>query len=83
MLPLLRLIAFMLELPDEEYLVKQHTYEKKSENHFRYMLYYPRTDAEWEAAHYGKNGGHTDLGIMTLLFCQPVSSLQILDENNE
>jgi isopenicillin N synthase-like dioxygenase len=82
-LPLLRLIAIVLELPDEEYLVKQHTYEKKSEDHFRYMLYYPRTDAEWEAANYGKNGGHTDLGTVTLLFRQPVAGLQILGEDNE
>jgi len=36
-LPLLRLFAIVLQLPDEEYLVKQHTYEKKSEDHFRYL----------------------------------------------
>ncbi|KAL5427710.1 hypothetical protein PMIN04_001208 [Paraphaeosphaeria minitans] len=28
-LPLLRLFAIVLQLPDEDYLVKQHTYEKK------------------------------------------------------
>lgn len=37
-LPLLRLFAIILELP-EDYFVKQHTYEKKSEDHYRYMLY--------------------------------------------
>ncbi|KAF2679695.1 Clavaminate synthase-like protein [Lentithecium fluviatile CBS 122367] len=80
-LPLLRLFAIVLQLPDEEYLVKQHTYEKKSEDHFRYMLYYPRTEEEWKAAKYGATGGHTDLGTVTLLFRQPVAGLQILGED--
>jgi isopenicillin N synthase-like dioxygenase len=82
-LPLLRLIAIVLQLPDEEYLVKQHTYDKKSEDHFRYMLYHPRSEEEWKAANYGKNGGHTDLGTLTLLFRQPVAGLQILGSDNE
>lgn len=80
-LPLLRLFAIVLQLPDEDYLVKQHTFEKKSEDHFRYMLYHPRTEEEWAAANYGKNGGHTDLGTVTLLFRQPVAGLQILNDN--
>jgi isopenicillin N synthase-like dioxygenase len=80
-LPLLRLFAIVLQLPDEEYLVKQHTYEKKSEDHFRYMIYHPRSDSEWEEADYGKKSGHTDLGTVTLLFRQPVAGLQILGED--
>lgn len=82
-LPLLRLFAMVLQLPDENYLVKQHTYEEKSEDHFRYMLYYPRTEEEWAEADYGKKGGHTDLGTVTLLFRQPVAGLQILGEDGE
>ena len=82
-LPLLRLFAMVLQLPDEDYLVKQHTYEEKSEDHFRYMLYYPRTEEEWAEADYGKKGGHTDLGTVTLLFRQPVAGLQILGEDGE
>ncbi|KIW70738.1 hypothetical protein PV04_02979 [Phialophora macrospora] len=80
-LPLLRLFAIVLQLPDEDYLVKQHTYEEKSEDHFRYMLYHPRTEEEWKAADYGRKGGHTDLGTVTLLFRQPVVGLQILGED--
>ncbi|KAI1854964.1 hypothetical protein JX266_001082 [Neoarthrinium moseri] len=80
-LPLLRLFAIILQLPDEEYLVKQHTYETKSEDHFRYMLYYPRTEEEWADSKYGTTGGHTDLGTVTLLFRQPVAGLQILGED--
>jgi len=37
-LPLLRFFAIVLQLPDEEYLVKQHAYEKNSEDHFRYLI---------------------------------------------
>ncbi|KAI0470403.1 hypothetical protein GGR56DRAFT_660737 [Xylariaceae sp. FL0804] len=47
----------------------------------RYMLYYPRTEEEWQEADYGRKGGHTDLGTVTLLFRQPVAGLQILGED--
>jgi isopenicillin N synthase-like dioxygenase len=80
-IPLLRLFAVVLQLPDEDYLVKQHTFERKSEDHFRYMLYYPRTEEEWAGADHGKKGGHTDLGTVTLLFRQPVAGLQILGDD--
>lgn len=77
-LPLLRLFAIVLQLPDEDYLARQHSFERKSEDHFRYMIYHPRTASEWEAANNGATGGHTDLGTLTLLFRQPVAGLQIL-----
>ncbi|KIV95369.1 hypothetical protein PV10_03034 [Exophiala mesophila] len=80
-LPLLRLFAIVLKLPDEEHLVKQHTYEEKSEDHFRYMIYHSKTEQEWAAGEYGKKTGHTDLGTVTLLFRQPVAGLQILGED--
>lgn len=57
-MPLLRLFAIVLQLPDEEYLVKQHTFDEKSEDHFRYMLYHPRTEQEWQESRYGATGGH-------------------------
>jgi len=80
-LPLLRLFAIILQLPDEEYLVKQHTYEKKSEDHFRYMIYHQRTPEEHALSGYGQTTGHTDLGTLTLLFRQPVAGLQILGDD--
>ncbi|KAK3217187.1 hypothetical protein GRF29_1g2224659 [Pseudopithomyces chartarum] len=80
-LPLLRLFAIVLQLPDEDYLVRQHTYEKKSEDHFRYMIYHARSEEQWADAKYGATGGHTDLGTVTLLFRQPVAGLQILGED--
>jgi isopenicillin N synthase-like dioxygenase len=79
--PLLRLFAIVLQLPDEEYLVKQHTYEKKSEDHFRYMIYRKRTLEEHAASEFGQSNGHTDLGTVTLLFRQPIAGLQILGED--
>ncbi|KAL1982948.1 hypothetical protein VTN96DRAFT_635 [Rasamsonia emersonii] len=80
-LPLLKLFAIILQLPDEDYLVKQHTYEKRSEDHFRYMKYNKRTPEEHALSEYGQTGGHTDLGTLTLLFRQPVAGLQILGED--
>jgi len=82
-LPLLRLFAIVLQLPDEDYLVNQHTYEKRSEDHFRYMIYHQRTPAEYEASEHGVGGGHTDLGTLTLLFRQPIAGLQILGEDGK
>ncbi|RFU31153.1 hypothetical protein B7463_g5178, partial [Scytalidium lignicola] len=80
-LPLLRLFAIILQLPDEDYLVKQHTYDRKSEDHFRYMIYHKRTPEEHAASNNGLGTGHTDLGTVTLLFRQPVAGLQILGED--
>jgi isopenicillin N synthase-like dioxygenase len=82
-LPLLRLFAIVLQLPDEEYLVRQHTYEKKSEDHFRYMIYRKRNEEEHAASGFGRTGGHTDLGTVTLLFRQPIAGLQILGEDGK
>ena len=76
-LPLLRLFAIVLQLPDEEYLVKQHTYEKKSEDHFRCMIYRKRTPEEHAASGFGQSTGHTDLGTCR----QPVAGLQILGDD--
>lgn len=80
-LPLLRLFAIVLQLPDEEYLANQHSYDRNSTDHFRYMIYHPRTKEQWAEAKNGATGGHTDLGTLTLLFRQPVAGLQILGED--
>lgn len=82
-LPLLRLFAIVLQLPDEEFLVKQHSYEKKSEDHFRYMIYHKKSGEEHEKSGFGRTTGHTDLGTVTLLFRQPVAGLQILGEDGK
>ncbi|EKM58679.1 uncharacterized protein PHACADRAFT_193797 [Phanerochaete carnosa HHB-10118-sp] len=73
--PLHTLLAIALELP-EDYFRNIHTYERKSEDHLRYMKYGKFTPEE--NARLGLWGrGHTDLGSFTLLFRQPVAALQI------
>lgn len=74
--PLHVLLANALELP-EDYFLKLHKYEEKSEDHLRYMKYSKYTPEE--NLKHGKLWvqGHTDLGTFTLLFRQPVAALQI------
>lgn len=43
---LLRLFAVVLELPDEEQLVRLHKYDDKGEDHLRYMHYAARSPEE-------------------------------------
>ncbi|EIM85375.1 Clavaminate synthase-like protein [Stereum hirsutum FP-91666 SS1] len=75
--PLFVLLAIALELP-EDFFTNIHQYEKKSEDHLRYMKYSKYSPEETARL---KNWvpGHTDLGSFTLLFRQPVAALQIRD----
>ncbi|KAL5051352.1 hypothetical protein BDW71DRAFT_202533 [Aspergillus fruticulosus] len=78
---LLRLFAILLELPDEDQLVRGHQYDVEGEDHLRYMHYAARGAEENKRAAEIHTPGHTDLGSVTLLFRQPIAALQIL--NNE
>lgn len=82
-LKLLRLFAVVLELPDEEQLVRDHKYNEKGEDHLRYMHYTKRTPEENETVGSIYAPGHTDLGTVTLLFRQPVAALQILNSEDQ
>ncbi|KAI9732601.1 MAG: hypothetical protein M1834_003937 [Cirrosporium novae-zelandiae] len=82
-LKLLRIFAVVLELPDEEQLVKDHFYNERGEDHLRYMFYGHRTPEENKKVGELYSPGHTDLGTVTLLFRQPVAALQILNSDNE
>ncbi|KAI9733453.1 MAG: hypothetical protein M1818_007201 [Claussenomyces sp. TS43310] len=82
-LKLLRIFAVVLELEDEEQLIKDHAYDDRSEDHLRYMHYKARTPEENEKAGALYAPGHTDLGTITLLFRQPVAALQILNSENQ
>ncbi|KAJ5773051.1 hypothetical protein N7457_007947 [Penicillium paradoxum] len=70
------LMAIILELP-ENFLVDAHAYNKRSDDHLRYMIYNTRTQEEWDKAQGYTKGGHTDFGSLTLLFSQHVAGLQI------
>ncbi|KAJ5291019.1 hypothetical protein N7478_000270 [Penicillium angulare] len=79
---LLTLLAIILELP-EDYFLKVHRYEKKSDCHLRYMKYHRRSDEENEKAAGIWSKGHTDFGSLTLLFRQPVAALQVRTPEGE
>lgn len=80
---LLRLFAISLELDDEDFFVKIHDYNMHDESWLRYMEYYDE--------HNEKDGeektlwlaGHQDLSCLTLLFSQPMTSLQVRDYNED
>ncbi|KAJ5225886.1 naringenin-2-oxoglutarate 3-dioxygenase [Penicillium chermesinum] len=80
---LLRLFAILLELPDEDQLVRDHQYDVKGEDHLRYMHYSARSVEENKKVSGLYSAGHTDLGSITLLFRQPVAALQILNSQGE
>lgn len=64
---LLKLFAIMLELPDEDQLVRDHQYDVKGEDHLRYMHYKARSAEENHSVGELYSAGHTDLGSVTLL----------------
>ncbi|KAF4771022.1 hypothetical protein HAV15_012574 [Penicillium sp. str.  len=79
---LLTLFAIILELP-EDYFLKVHRYDEKSDCHLRYMKYHQRTAEENEKAAGIWSKGHTDFGSLTLLFRQPVAALQVRTPEGE
>jgi isopenicillin N synthase-like dioxygenase len=74
---LLRLIAIILELPDEDFLVNAHLYQDNSECFLRYMRYLARSTEENENFQNLYLRGHTDFGSLTFVFSQPVAALQV------
>lgn len=73
---LLVLFAIILELP-EDFFLKCHRYDEKGDTHLRYMKYHKRTKEENEKLGNVWVKGHTDFGSLTLLFRQPIASLQV------
>ncbi|ERS96085.1 naringenin,2-oxoglutarate 3-dioxygenase [Sporothrix schenckii 1099-18] len=80
---LLVLFAILLELPDEQQLVRDHQYDVAGEDHLRYMHYAARSAEDNEKVGELYTPGHTDLGSITLLFRQPVAALQILNAEGQ
>lgn len=76
------LLAMALEVPIDTY-TNTHTYETKCESFLRYMRYEPRTEEENEKYQDLYLPGHADWGSLTFLFNQPITSLQILDPDDE
>ena len=77
---LLRLFAIALKLEDEDYFVKLHDYNRHDETFLRYMEYFDTyTEAEKEHTRGLWLGGHQDLTSVSLLWSQPMTSLQVRD----
>ncbi|GAA5941694.1 uncharacterized protein JCM15063_002644 [Sporobolomyces koalae] len=77
LIPLLKLFALLLELP-EDYFSAPHEWDRPSEDHLRIMRYIPNP-AEVDDLLPDKQylNGHTDFGLVTLLFAQVVQGLQL------
>lgn len=73
---LLVLFALVLELP-EDYFLQTHEYDQLSDCHLRYMKYHKKTAQENAEIDNVWIKGHTDFGSLTLLFRQPIASLQV------
>ncbi|KAG6818936.1 hypothetical protein H0H93_016985 [Arthromyces matolae] len=83
LLPLLRLLARGLELP-EDVFVKLHTFQSaESETYLRAMKYFPRSSEDEDKTKNVWLKGHTDSGSLSLVWSQPVSGLQILTSSNQ
>lgn len=77
---LLILCAIMLQMP-ENYFVQTHRYDERSNCHLRYMKYHAASSAESSNLDDIWFKGHTDFGSLTLVFCQPISALQVLSRD--
>ncbi|KAH8898119.1 Clavaminate synthase-like protein [Thozetella sp. PMI_491] len=80
---LLRLFALALELESEDFFVKLHSYEKHDESWFRWMEYYDDNSISDEAGKTPWLGGHQDLSGLSLLFSQPMATLQVRDYEDD
>ncbi|GAA5830034.1 hypothetical protein JCM5353_003954 [Sporobolomyces roseus] len=77
LIPLLKLFALLLELP-EDYFSAPHEWERPSEDHLRYMRYIPNTkEVDDQLPDKQYLNGHTDFGLVTLLFAQVIQGLQL------
>ncbi|CAG8971384.1 hypothetical protein HYALB_00006934 [Hymenoscyphus albidus] len=81
-LKLLRVLATVLELPEDQ-LLQDHAYNDNGEDHLRYMHYAARSAEKNKKIGGLYSPGHTDLGTITILFRQPVAGLQILNNKEE
>ncbi|KAI0783193.1 Clavaminate synthase-like protein [Abortiporus biennis] len=79
--PILRLLAIGLELPEDTF-VNNHRYDAVGETYVRFMNY-PRSEEEEQKTNQVWLKGHTDFGSITILWSQPVASLQILSKDGK
>ena len=79
-----RLFALALKLDDADFFVKAHSSKGHDESWMRYMMYFDDfTDEEMRKSGGVWLNGHCDLSALSLLFSQPMSALQILEDDGE
>ncbi|PYH94484.1 Clavaminate synthase-like protein [Aspergillus ellipticus CBS 707.79] len=79
-----RLFAVALQLPDEDFFVRLHDYDTHDESWLRYMEYYDERSPETSTDEKGLwLGGHQDLSALSLLFSQPMTTLQVRDYEDD
>ncbi|TFY80318.1 hypothetical protein EWM64_g3695 [Hericium alpestre] len=74
-----RLLAIGLELPENTF-TDMHPWDETNHSFFRFMLYNPRTDDEETKTEGVWMKGHADHMTLTALWSQPVTALQIKDD---
>ncbi|KPM41807.1 hypothetical protein AK830_g4736 [Neonectria ditissima] len=82
LIKLLKLVAMILEVPEEVVLATHAPGGSKTE-YIRYMMCEPRSKEESEKYRDIFLSGHTDWGTFTLLFSQPIAALQVLCHHTE
>ncbi|KAK0730908.1 hypothetical protein B0H67DRAFT_474493 [Lasiosphaeris hirsuta] len=81
---LLRIFAIALEINDEDFFVKLHSYDGHDETFLRYMQYYDAFSEEERKITKGLwFAGHQDLTSLSLLFSQPMTSLQVREYESD
>ncbi|KAK1705468.1 uncharacterized protein BDZ83DRAFT_771072 [Colletotrichum acutatum] len=74
---ILALVAIVLEVPEEHLHSTHASGTQPCSEYLRCLLYHPRPAESGTQYRDLWLGGHTDLGSITFIFSQPVSSLQI------
>lgn len=72
-----RLFAIALEIEDEDFFVKLHSYDKHDESWARWMEYYHDDQPGQDNNNSLWLGGHQDMTALSLLFSQPMTTLQV------
>lgn len=79
---ILKLFGMALEMEDEDFFVKAHDYDKHDESWCRWMEYYADKSSSNKENELWL-GGHQDLTSLSLLFSQPMTTLQVRDYEDD
>jgi len=75
--PLLRLFALGMGIKEDTF-IPLHDFDAVGDTFLRFMKYYPRTDDDEQKSKNVWLKGHTDFTTISILWSQPIASLQIV-----